>query len=203
MDSGHVPKFEAQEARAQGFGMRALEEFKDSQVWLKVDSNGKYDLNLAANEYLENGHTLDKHVGKTDEQLAQRLRDQQTYGPTQAWPYGRPYPGASSAFPNYRRAEELTEYNLNKNKAAIEAWIKGPPPEEGKVEKFRSTAPNGETSGRSVFKQPVDPNDPLPGYKEGGMNAKAYDVTGIDTRIRYDSSRNPPFTVVTSMPYKP
>ncbi|MFI2631139.1 hypothetical protein ACH5A2_12205 [Streptomyces collinus] len=35
------------------------------------------------------------------------------------------------------------------------------------------------------------------------MNAKAYDVTGIDTRIRYDSSRTPPFTVMTSMPYKP
>lgn len=55
-----APKFEAQEARAQGFGMRALEEFKGSQVWLKVDSAGKDDLNLAANEYLENGHTLDK-----------------------------------------------------------------------------------------------------------------------------------------------
>ncbi|WP_282082818.1 RNase A-like domain-containing protein [Streptomyces tendae] len=199
-----APKFEAQEARAQGFGMRALEDFKDSQVWLKVDSAGQYDLNLAANEYLENGHTLDKHVGKTDEQLAQRLRDQQTNGPTQAWPYGKPYPGAASSFPNQQRAEQLTEYNLNQNKAAIEAWIKGPPPPaDGKVEKFLSTAPPGETSGRSVFKQPVDPNDPLSGYKEGGMNAKAYDVNGIDTRLRYDSSRNPPFTVMTSMPYKP
>ncbi|WP_328563761.1 RNase A-like domain-containing protein [Streptomyces coelicoflavus] len=199
-----APKFEAQEARAQGFGMRALEDFKDSQVWLKVDSAGKYDLNLAANEYLENGHTLDKHVGKTDDQLAQRLRDQQTNGPTQAWPHGKPYPRAASSFPNQQRAEQLTEYNLNQNKAAIEAWIKGPPPPaDGKVETFLSTAPPGETSGRSVFKQPVDPNDPLSGYKEGGMNAKAYDVNGIDTRLRYDSSRNPPFTVMTSMPYKP
>ncbi|MGQ5229430.1 RNase A-like domain-containing protein [Streptomyces sp. yara] len=206
LDEAHrsAPRFEAQEARAQGFGMRALEDFKDSQVWLKVDSSGAYDLNLAANEYLENGHTLDKHVGKTDEQLAQRLRDQQTNGPTQAWPHGKPYPGAASSFPNHKRAEQLTEYNLNQNKAAIEAWIKGPPPPaDGKVESFVSTAPPGETSGRSVFKQPVDPNDPLSGYKQGGMQAKAYDVNGIDTRIRYDSSRNPPFTVMTSMPYKP
>ncbi|MFF9630732.1 RNase A-like domain-containing protein [Streptomyces fradiae] len=199
-----APKFEAGVARAHGFGMRALEEFKESQVWLKVDSSGKYDLSLAANEYFEHGHTLDKHVGKTDEQLVQRLRDQQTAGPTQAWPYGKPYPAAASAFPNYQRAEQLTEYNLNQNKAAIEAWIKGPPPpEDGKVEKFLSTAPNGETSGRSVFKQPVDPNDPKSGYKEGGMDARTYDVTGIDTRIRYDSSRHPPFTIMTSMPYKP
>ncbi|MCC9689284.1 RNase A-like domain-containing protein [Streptomyces sp. MNU103] len=206
LDEAHrsAPKFEAQEARAQGFGMRALEDFKDSQVWLKVDSAGKYDLNLAANEYLENGHTFDKHVGKTDEQLAQRLRDQQTSGPTQAWPYGKPFPRASSAFPDYQRAEELTEYNLNRNKTAIEAWIKGPPPpDEGKVKEFRATAPNGEFSGRSVFKQPIDPNDPMSGYKQGGADAKAYDVNGIQTRIRYDSSRTPPFTVMTSMPYKP
>lgn len=130
-----------------------MEEFKDSKVWLKVDSNGNYDLNLAANEYMANGHTLDKHVGKTDEQLAQRLRDQQSGGPTASWPHGKPMP-------------------------------------------------SGETSGRSVSKQPVGPNDPLSGYKQGGLNAKAYDVSGVDTHIRYDSSRNPPFTVMTSMPSK-
>ncbi|MFD7610334.1 RNase A-like domain-containing protein [Streptomyces sp. NPDC059828] len=205
LDEAHrsAPKYEAGVARAHGFGARALEEFKDSKVWLKVDSAGTYDLNLAANEYMADGHTLDKHVGKTDEQLAQRLRDQQSNGPTQAWPHGKPMPSGSSAFPNYQRAEQLTEHNLNQNKAAIEAWIKGPPPpEEGKVKDFHATAPNGETSGRSVSKQPVDPGDPLSGYKQGGMNAKAYDVTGIDTRIRYDSSRTPPFTVMTSMPSK-
>ncbi|MFJ8918860.1 RNase A-like domain-containing protein [Streptomyces sp. NPDC102415] len=205
LDEAHrsAPKFEAGVARAHGFGTRALEEFKDSKVWLKVDSNGKYDLNLAANEYMGDGHTLDKHVGKTDEQLAQRLRDQQSNGPTQAWPHGKPMPSGSSAFPNYQRAEELTERNLNTNKAAIESWIKGPPPaSDGDVKSFYDTAPSGETSGRSVSKQPVDPSDPLSGYKQGGLNAKAYDVTGVDTRIRYDSSRNPPFTVMTSMPSK-
>ncbi|GGR42093.1 RNase A-like domain-containing protein [Streptomyces roseolus] len=198
-----APKFEAGVARAHGFGTRALEEFKDSKTWLKIDSQGNYDLNLAANEYTSGGHTLDRHVGKTDEQLAQRLRDQQANGPTQAWPYGKPGIGGASAFPTYRRAEELTEYNLNRNKAAIDAWIKGPPPPaDGDVKSFYATAPHNETSGRSVSKQPVDPNDPLSGYKQGGLNAKAYDVNGIDTRIRYDSGRTPPFTVMTSMPYK-
>ncbi|MFC9702340.1 RNase A-like domain-containing protein [Streptomyces sp. NPDC056943] len=197
-----APKFEAGVARAHGFGARALEEFKDSQVWLKVDSSGNYDLNLAANEYMAGGHTLDKHVGKTDEQLTQRLRDQQSNGPTETWPYGKPKPGASSAFPNYQRAQELTEHNLNRNKAGIEAWIKGPPPpEDGSVRNFYSTAPDG-TSGRSVFKQPQNEDDPKTGYKGAGMDAEAYDVKGIDTRLRYDSSRNPPFTVMTSMPSK-
>ncbi|MFF7180030.1 RNase A-like domain-containing protein [Streptomyces sp. NPDC008121] len=131
------------------------------------------------------------------------MRDQQTNGPTQAWAHGKPYPGSSSAFPNYQRAEDLTEYALNQNKAQIEAWIKGPPPAtDGDVEKFRADAPNDEASGRSVFKQPVDPNDPKSGYEEGGIDAKAYDVKGIEARLRYDGSRNPPFTVMTSMPYK-
>ncbi|MFD5146021.1 RNase A-like domain-containing protein [Streptomyces sp. NPDC058401] len=198
-----APKFEAGVARAHGFGMRSLEEFKDSQVWLKIDANGNYDLNLGANEYSADGHSLDKHVGKTDEQLAQRLRDQQSNGPTAAWPHGKPMPSGSSAFPNYQRAEDLTEYNLNHNRSAIDAWIKGPPPaSDGDVKSFYATAPNGETSGRSVSKQPVDPNDPLSGYKQGGLDARAYDVNGIDTRIKYDSSRNPPFTVMTSMPSK-
>ncbi|MEU6758405.1 RNase A-like domain-containing protein [Streptomyces sp. NPDC046685] len=207
LDEAHrsAPKFEAGVARAHGFGARALEDFKTtSQTWLKIDSaTGKYTLDLAANEYMADGHTLDKHVGKTDEQLAQRLRDQQGNGPTQAWPYGKPKPSASSAFPNYQRAQELTQYNLNQNAAAIEAWIKGPPPPpEGDVEPFTSTAPNGEVSGRSVSKQPTNPADPLSGYKTGGIKAEAQDVTGIETRLRYDSSRNPPFTVMTSMPGK-
>ncbi|MFF0213768.1 RNase A-like domain-containing protein [Streptomyces vinaceus] len=200
-----APKFEAGVARAHGFGARALEDFKNtSQTWLKVDAaTGKYTLDLAANEYMADGHTLDKHVGKTDEQLAQRLRDQQAAGPTAAWPYGKPKPSASSAFPDYERAQELTQHNLNENAAAIDAWIKGPPPPaEGDVKDFKATAPNGEVSGRSVSKQPTDPNDPLSGYKQGGVNAQAQDVKGIDTRIRYDSSRNPPFTVMTSMPSK-
>ncbi|MFE2129549.1 RNase A-like domain-containing protein [Streptomyces amritsarensis] len=207
LDEAHMsaPKFEAGVARAHGFGARSLEDFKStSQTWLKIDSaTGKYVLDLSANEYMADGHTLDKHVGKTDEQLAQRLRDQQGNGPTQAWPYGKPKPSASSAFPNYQRAQELTQYNLNQNAAAIEAWIKGPPPPpEGDVEPFTSTAPNGEVSGRSVSKQPTNPADPLSGYKTGGIKSEAQDVTGIETRLKYDSSRNPPFTVMTSMPGK-
>lgn len=135
--------------------------------------------------------------------MAQRLRDQGENNNN--WPEGRkPGIGSASAFPSYQKAEKLTEYNLNKNKGAIDAWITGPPPPaDGRVREFQSTAPDGETSGRSVKKQLVDPNDPLSGYKQAGLNAKAYDVNGIDTRIRYDSSRNPPFTVMTSMPYRP
>ncbi|MFD4003187.1 RNase A-like domain-containing protein [Streptomyces rubiginosohelvolus] len=79
------------------------------------------NLDVAANEYVANDHSLDKHVGRTDEQLAERLRDQQSRGPTTVWPHGKPMPSSSSLLPNYQRAEELTERNLNRNKAAIQA----------------------------------------------------------------------------------
>lgn len=49
----------------------------------------------------------------------------------------------------------------------------------------------------------MGPNDPLSGYKQGGPNAQTYDVSCVDTRIRYESSRHPPFTVMPSMPSKP
>ncbi len=198
-----APKYEAGVARAHGFGARSLEDFKStSQTWLKIDSaTGTYVLDLAANEYMNDGHTLDKHVGKTDEQLMQRLRDQVQGNQTQTWPFGKPKTRASSAFPDYRRAQELTQHNLNQNAAAIDAWIKGPPPpDEGAVKDFQGTASNGGVSGRSVSRTQADPNDPLSGWQNVGVRAGAHDVKGIDTRIKYDSNRNPPFTVMTSMP---
>ncbi|MFG2481820.1 RNase A-like domain-containing protein [Streptomyces virginiae] len=205
LDEAHLsaPKFEAGVARAHGFGARSLEDFKStSQTWLKIDSaTGKYTLDLAANEYMADGHTLDKHVGKTDEQLMQRLRDQVQGNQTDTWPFGKPKTKASSAFPDFQRAQELTQHNLNENTAVIDAWIKGPPPpDEGAVKELKGTAPDDGVSGRSVSRAPTDPSKPLTGWQRSGTDAQAHDVKGIDTRIRYDSSRNPPFTVMTSMP---
>ncbi|MGW0390291.1 RNase A-like domain-containing protein [Streptomyces sp. NPDC003042] len=205
LDEAHLsaPKFEAGVARAHGFGGRALDEFKDPQRWLTEDKQtGKYTLDLASNEWLDNGHTLDKHVGKTDDQLVQRLRDQQNNPghTTDAWPHGKPKISGSSAFPNYERAQELTQYNLNRNAAAIKAWLTGPPPPApGATEPFESEAPNGEVSGRSVSKA-ADPSVPGTGYKEHGMEARVVDVTHVETRIKYTPGRDPAFTVLTSMP---
>ncbi|MFJ9183126.1 MULTISPECIES: RNase A-like domain-containing protein [Streptomyces] len=100
---------------------------------------------------MANGHTLDKHVGKTDEQLAQRLRDQQSGGPTTAWPHG-----------DAQRRDQWPQREL----------VAGAP------------------------------QRPAVRVQAGRSECQAYDVSGVDTRIRYDSSRNPPFTVMTSMPSK-
>ncbi|CAL9452974.1 RNase A-like domain-containing protein [Streptomyces sp. enrichment culture] len=203
LDEAHrsAPKFEAQEARAEAFGMRALNEFKKEHQWTNPDDtkNGVYRINLAEQEWLNNGHTLDKHVGKTDEQLAQRLRDQSD-PPTASWPHNKPKIAAASTFEDMEKAQQLTQYNLNQNSQEIKAWLEGPPPPTDRPQSFDGTAPNGEYSGRSVSKQPVDPNDPLSGYKEGGLDAKAMPVKGIRTVLRYDDSLDPPFVVLTSMP---
>ncbi|MEV4975801.1 RNase A-like domain-containing protein [Streptomyces scopuliridis] len=197
-----APTFHAQEARAESFGARSLNEFKQEHKWTNPEAtkNGIYKMDLASHEWLDNGHTLDKHVGKTDEQLAQRLRDQGN-PPTASWPHGKPSVGAASTFETVEKAQQLTQYTVDQNSGAIKAWLEGPPPptNSSRPEAFEATAPNGEYSGRTVTKQP-DPNIPGSGFKEHGLNAKAVPVTGIRTVLKYDDSLDPPFVVLTSMP---
>lgn len=204
LDEAHrsAPKFEAQEARAEAFGMRALNEFKKEHRWTDPEDTpkGVYRIDLASSEWLENGHTLDKHVGKSPEQLAQRLRDQGD-PPSPTWQHGKPKVGAASSFEDLESAQRYTQYNIDSHSAAIKDWLDGPPPpQEGQVKKLVGPGPQGEVTGTSVTKQPYDPSDPMTGFKEGGMNARPIEVKNIDTRLKYDSSLDPPFAVITSMP---
>ncbi|MFH9859372.1 RNase A-like domain-containing protein [Streptomyces sp. NPDC017202] len=206
LDEAHrsAPKFEAQEARAQGFGMRALNEFRNEHVWTHPEDtkNGVYKVDLAGHEWMGGGHTLDKHVGKTDEQLAQRLRDQ-GQPPTPAWPHGKPSIAAASTFTSAEKAQELTQYNIDQNSAKITEWLGRPPKAENNDLKLPidTTAPNGDYSGRSVTKQPNDVNNE--GFKNKGMEAEAVNVKGVKTVLKYDDSLDPPFVVLTSMPEQP
>ncbi|WP_199550628.1 RNase A-like domain-containing protein [Streptomyces sp. N35] len=204
LDEAHrsAPTFRAEEARAEAFGRRALADFKKEHRWTdpKDTANGIFKIDLAATEWMEDGHTLDKHVGKTPEQLAQRLRDQGD-PPTASWPHGKPTVSAASTFHDMASAQKYTQYNIDQHAQEIKAWIDGPPPPaDGDFKKVVGSGPNGEVTGTSVKKQPYDPNDPMTGFKQGGMDAKPFDVKNIDTRLKYDSSLDPPFVVVTSMP---
>ncbi|MET7500522.1 RNase A-like domain-containing protein [Streptomyces microflavus] len=199
-----APKFEAGVARAHGFGARALEEFRHEQRWTEAGPDGNHAFNLASNEYLGGGHTLDKHVGKTDEQLAQRLRDQAD--DNNNWPERRkPMIGGSSSFKDMSDAQRLTEHNLRSKQSEIDTWLATNPP-EGKTQAFTSPAPHDEVSGRYVSKQPTpDPGSPgstIPGtgYKDHGLDAKAVDVKNVKTILKYDSRLDPPYIIYTSMP---
>ncbi|MFM9611615.1 RNase A-like domain-containing protein [Streptomyces niveiscabiei] len=195
-----VPAYAAEEARAEAFGARSLDEFKkELRPGDPQDiKNGVYRVDLASTEGIDGAHTFDKHVGKTDEQLAQRLRDQGG-PPTQSWPHGKPSVGASSTFISSERAQDLTQYNIDQHSSEIQAWL-GRPPSQANNDLYLpvdSTAPNGEYSGRSVTKQD---NSQEKGYKTEGLNAKAVNVTGVRTVLKYDASLTPPFVVLTSMP---
>ncbi|MEU8497375.1 RNase A-like domain-containing protein [Streptomyces lavendulae] len=206
LDEAHrsAPKFEAGVARAHGFGARSLNDFKHEQQWTVPGANGNIAFDLAANEYLGGGHTLDKHVGKTDEQLAQRLRDQSN--PAASWPENsRPTIGGSSSFKTIADAQRLTEQNLRLTQSEIDAWLASNP-QDGQNKAFVSKTPNGEASGSYVSKQPTPNQDgstgtiPGTGYKDHGLNAKAIDVNYVKTVLKYDSSLDPPYIIYTSMP---
>ncbi|MFE9374118.1 RNase A-like domain-containing protein [Streptomyces sp. NPDC006711] len=194
-----VPLFAAEEARAESVGSRALEEFREDHGWTEPGSMARhtFPLNLASEEFLHGGHTLDKHVGKSDSQLAQRLRDQG--GPaTDTWRFGRPSIGGASSFKNAAEAQEFTQNNLDQKSAEIQAWLSRPPA-DGDKEAFESIAPDNRVTGRSVTKQPV-PGEQQTGFRDHGLSARALETRKTRTVLRYDPNLNPPFTVLTSMP---
>ncbi|MFI7006972.1 RNase A-like domain-containing protein [Streptomyces sp. NPDC050145] len=192
-----APKYAAEQARAEAFGARALNDFKHEHKWTNPEDskNHVYRVDLASDEWLDGGHTLDKHVGKTDLQLAQRLRDQGD-PPTPSWPHGKPSIGGASTFPTIERAQELTQYNVDQNTTKIKDWL-ADPNRDSKLP-LSVDAPNGEDSGRSVTKQPNNVNNE--GFKNKGLDAKAIPVKGVRTILKYDPSLDPPFVVLTSMP---
>ena len=186
-----APTFLAEEARAEAFGGRSMNEFKKEHKLLNGENPipYKYTIDLAMAEDLGGGHTIDKHVGKTDAQLLQRLRDQANSS-------GVPSIPAASSFPDLASAQRYTQYCIRQRSAEIDAWLAtGRPP----------TPPSPVFEVSSVR---ADPNNPLAPSQVTGrtsvvVNGQAILVTdayGVQTRLRYDDSLNPPFAVVTSMP---
>lgn len=189
-----APTFRAEAARAQGFGARSLNEFKKEHTWTvpgESANDHKYPIDLANSEWMNGSHTHDKHVGKTDEQLVQRLRDDLNKGPTKDWPHGKPKISRSSTFPDADRAQMLTQHCIDKREREIQNWLDGPPTPGAREEFSIERTPDGDPSGRAASKQD---------YKTEGMKTKAEDVTGVKIRLRYDDDLEPPFVVETSMP---
>jgi hypothetical protein len=101
-----APTFRAEAARAESFGARALTDFKNDPLYTVSgddESNHKYPLDLANQEGMLGSHVVDKHVGKTDEQLEQRLRDQRIVRPSGI------RPEAVSSFGSLADAQRYTQ----------------------------------------------------------------------------------------------
>lgn len=192
-----APRFAAEEARARAFGARALDEFKPRHRWSRPGNAdlGIYEIDLASTEWLENSHTVNKHVGLTDDQLAQRLRDDLKKGPRPGteWEHGQPMVARASAFKDIDSAQRMTQYTIDANQKTIKDWIDDQPDSGKRLDiKVPHTADPDEYSGRSIEKQEMK-NSPFP-------SDKATNVKGVETRLVYNPDLDPPFTVLTSMP---
>ncbi|ARF74414.1 hypothetical protein B7C62_20885 [Kitasatospora albolonga] len=175
-----APTFQAESARAESFGARALTDFKDDPLYTVAgddESNHKYPLDLANQEGMAGAHVVDKHVGKTDEQLEQRLRDQQIVRPSGI------RPEAVSTFNTLADAQRYTQAALDEpsNQRKIDRWLAGNP---------------GPNSSRSLL---LTTNDPVGRSWDRGDSA-ARDVTNVWVVLRPNPGSTPPFVVLTSMP---
>jgi hypothetical protein len=175
-----APTFNAESARAESFGARALTEFTDDPLYTVAgddESNHKYPIDLANQEGMVGSHVVDKHVGKTDEQLEQRLRDQQIVRPNGI------RPEAVSSFGDLADAQRYTQAALDEpsNQRKIDNWLSGNP---------------GPNSSRSLL---LTTNDTVGRSWDRGDTA-ARDVTNVWVVLRPNPGNTPPFVVLTSMP---
>ncbi|PCG82951.1 hypothetical protein CIB93_27205 [Streptomyces sp. WZ.A104] len=182
-----VPTFQAERARAQGFGARSLNEFKKEHSWQLPESQFpyKYSVDLAAAEGMGNAHTLDKHVGKTDEQLLQRMRDESRAS-------GEPKIPAASTYADVESAQRFTQYCLRDNSNEIDRWLAGDPPDKFITIETGSVPLQGPLTGDAVTGKGVT--------YDGTKISEVHDTKGVSMRLMRDPSLSPPYMVFTSMP---
>ncbi|MEV7794990.1 RNase A-like domain-containing protein [Streptomyces sp. NPDC087512] len=182
-----VPTFQAERARAQGFGARSLNEFKKEHSRQLPESRFPYmyAVDLAAAEGVGNGHTLDKHVGKTDEQLLQRMRDESKAN-------GEPKIPAASTYADVETAQRFTQYCLRDNSDDIDRWLAGDPPDMSITIETASVPLQGPLAGDAVTGRGVT--------YDGSKLSEVHDTKGVSLRLMRDPSLDPPYLVFTSMP---
>ncbi|MEV6478825.1 RNase A-like domain-containing protein [Streptomyces sp. NPDC051576] len=190
-----VPTYAAEEARAEAFGARSLNEFREEQRFTvpgQDPENMYFPLDLANQEGLYGSHVIDKHVGLTDDQLRMRLRDQSNAP-------------AASAFQDINSAQRFTTATIEDidNADRVDKWIESV---RKKIKNNPNYDPNkselqpplykefpGQSVGRSVSRDDYD-ND--------GMQATATDMDWVQVRLIYKVGLEPPFIVLTAMPHK-
>ncbi|MEH0547209.1 hypothetical protein QA802_30205 [Streptomyces sp. B21-105] len=182
-----VPTFRAEAARAAAYGARSLNDFKKEHSWQRTENQipYKYSMDLVTEEELYGGHSIDKHVGLTDAQLTQRLRDEANGA-------GMPQIPAASTFTDLDSAQEYTQYNIRSNSAKIDKWLENPPPDPLKNEFSVPSVTDG------VLGSPVVTGRTAPVV--GSNPTQPRDAHGVLTILKYEPSLDPPFVVLTSMP---
>jgi hypothetical protein len=141
----------------------------------RTPTNLQYPVDLAGQEGTDGAHVIDNHVGKTDEQLVQRMADKN--------------PEGSSSFTDLGTAQNLVQQDLSNptNSAKITQWIANI--KNGTVSRNDTcpvNLPMIGVTGRTV----VDQNGSY-------VVTDAHDVTAV---LKYDANLSPPFVVSTAYP---
>ncbi|MGW3359226.1 RNase A-like domain-containing protein [Streptomyces bungoensis] len=188
-----APTFIAESARAEAFGARALTDFKGNPLYTvpgDSEANHAYPIDLANQEGIHGSHVIDKHVGKTDEQLAQRLRDQ-------------PSIPAASSFTDLAGAQTYTQDTVEyvgppansgqqnegvDNQAKIKKWLSKPRADNSilKLDPVEFSSVTGRT---------ITSANPRAGA--------AQDAHSVEVVLKYKNGLHPPYVVYTSMPRLP
>lgn len=188
-----VPAYTAEEARAEAFGARSLNEFREQPLYTVAGEdkdNHFYPVDLANQEGVHRSHIIDKHVGQSDAQLLNRLRDQ-------------PSINAASTFPDLAVAQKATQDAMDEigpsnnpantgkpnvgvnNPDKIEKWLAGP-----------------RHDGSMLNLDPVK-FDYVTGRSIPNGSTSAHETYGAKVVLKYKSGIVPPYVVYTSMPSNP
>ncbi|MFE4249074.1 RNase A-like domain-containing protein [Streptomyces sp. NPDC056910] len=196
LDEAHrsAPTYAAEEARAEAFGARSLNDFKQEHKYTKDadEKNHFYAIDLANQEGIHGSHPVDKHIGLTTDQLSQRLRDQSE-------------PPSASTFKDMPSAQRFTQAALDDadNAERVEKWIAG-------VERRARNNPNRNPDNSKIdppltltFNEATGKSVTRADYDAHGLNATAGDVKSVEVALKYKSGIDPPFVVITSYPAAP
>ncbi|MFG3548099.1 RNase A-like domain-containing protein [Streptomyces sp. NPDC047725] len=179
--SKSAPAFNAEEARAEAFGARALTDFKGDPLHTVPgddESKHKYPVDLANQEGLAGAHVIDKHVGKTDGQLEQRLRDQ-----ARLYPDGVTRPIAVSTFHDLGQAQRYTQAVLDD------------PDDQRKIDRWLIRNPTQPSQTRNIgleFRHPV-------GRSWARGDAQAHDSDKVLVTLRPRRGGHPSYVVLAAM----
>ncbi|MFC8919970.1 RNase A-like domain-containing protein [Streptomyces sp. NPDC057116] len=188
-----IPTYAAEEARAEGFGARALNEFKQQPHYTVAGEdkdNHFYPVDLANQEGVHNSHVIDKHVGQSDAQLLNRLRDQ-------------PGIAAASTFPDLAVAQKATQDAMDEigpadtpaNAGEKNLGVNNPE----KIEKWLSRP---RTDNSILTLDPVE-FDYTTGRTVPDGSTTASDTHSVKVVLKYKNGIDPPYVVYTSMPSQP
>lgn len=189
-----IPAYAAEEARAKAVGARSLNDFSENSDYTVPDEhkdNHFYPIDLANQEGIHNSHVIDKHIGQTDDQLLQRLRDQ-------------PSIKAASTFTDLATAQKTTQDALDcigpdannpANSGKPNAGINNPQKIENWLSQPRS-------DGSMLNLDPVK-FDHAAGRSIPSGSTTAVDAHAVKVVLKYKNGIDPPFVVYTSMPTQP